>query len=131
MATIAAIRYKTRHPTVLTFGSPRVGNQAFYSYYKNFKIPTDRVVRVFRERLSVLMVKVNRNDLVPHLPPKLIGYHHVASEYWYIKNLTYLPCNGSGEDPGCSASVPPFNFSLNDHGTYLGIDLTIGSKFGC
>ena len=54
--------------TVYHFGSPRVGNDGFASFYK------DLVPHTFR--------LVNERDIVPSLPPQFLKFHHVATEVW-------------------------------------------------
>jgi len=91
---------------VITFGSPRVGDKKFAAYYNN-KIggSTFRIV--------------HWKDLVPHVPTKSMGYHHVAREIWYnSKSTKWTVCNSSGEDKHCSnkKKLP----SVNDHLKYMG-----------
>ena len=62
LATLAAARHATTR-AVYTFGSPRVGDEAFG---ESLRAPVHRVV--------------NNTDLVPHLPPPL-GYAHVGELY--------------------------------------------------
>jgi len=92
---------------VWNFGEPRVGNHVFSNY-------TDGII-------PTLWRVVNQRDIVPHLPPRDVGFHHVATEVWFPTNVTtYVICNDSGEDPKCSDSVPPNKLSTADHLTYLG-----------
>lgn len=51
--------------TVFTYGQPRVGNDAYYSYYKS-------IIGEYRV--------VHYADIVPHLPPESFGFHHVSTE---------------------------------------------------
>lgn len=92
------------------YGDPRVGNDVFASYYKSQVPHTWRVV--------------NQLDIVPHLPPKWLNYHHIATEVWYW-NDKYNICNGSGEDPSCSDSQP-LAASIQDHIDYMGVDMGFG-----
>jgi len=99
------------------FGDPRVGNPDFATYW-----PT--------KVSAVSWRSVNQNDLVPHLPPKLLGFHHIATEVWYEdSDDQYEICNGSGEDPSCSDSV--IGDSIDDHLTYLGYDQRDGIPYNC
>ncbi|CAI5537199.1 unnamed protein product [Closterium sp. Naga37s-1] len=70
---------------VVTFGSPRVGNAAFAAYFRQ-KVPKSTRV-------------TNWKDLVPHLPPATIGYHHVATEAWIIPdsvhNVSFSPSSSA------------------------------------
>ncbi|GAQ82878.1 Triacylglycerol lipase [Klebsormidium nitens] len=100
-------------------GGPRVGNKAFTDYFKRW-VPN-----------SIRMV--NGHDVVPHLPPVDVNYHHIATEIWIYHIALFefeKVCDGSGEDPLCSRGVA--GNSIADHKTYLGVpvhstpDLTSG-----
>ena len=105
---------------VQTTGSPRVGNQAFATAY-NSKVPnTTRFV--------------HNDDEVPHIPTKLFGFYHVATEVWERPDngqesytgiciiclivdasfACFTVCNG-GEDTSCSQSVNGLQWDLGDH----------------
>lgn len=100
-----------------TFGSPRVGNPVFASFF-NSTLPFS--VRVTHNRDVVV-------HLPPHTPGSLYTYHHVAQEIWYHRlsiwkaEEVYQACDDSGEDLSCSRSVP--GSSIPDHLTYLGVSL--------
>ena len=65
---------------------------------------------------------VHYADVVPHLPPQILGFHHPGTEVWYQENnVDYQVCNGSGEDPACSDSLS-LPDSVSDHFNYLGVD---------
>jgi predicted lipase len=51
--------------TYYTFGQPRVGNDAFATVFKS-------LVNEYRV--------VHYADIVPHLPPEVLGFHHVPTE---------------------------------------------------
>jgi predicted lipase len=53
-------------PIVYTFGSPRVGDKVFAGTYDQLVSESWRIA--------------NANDLVPQLPPQLVGYAHVDAE---------------------------------------------------
>ncbi|KAL8958030.1 MAG: hypothetical protein Q9193_004838 [Seirophora villosa] len=55
-----------------TFGSPRVANKKAATWL------------TAQSRFSWRIT--NGNDLVPRLPPRLFGYHHVRPEYWIPRN---------------------------------------------
>lgn len=100
--------------TLMTFGAPRMGNENFAEAMEDEEVPHTRVV--------------HWHDIAPHVPQKLVGYRHTATEVWYSEDSTsYTVCDGSGEDTMCSDSCAPFscNSSL-DHMTYIGIP--IGSR---
>ena len=68
---------------------------------------------------------VHNHDLVPHVPPMDVGYHHTPTEVWSVSDgaggLKYIVCNDSGEDPSCSDSVPATEYSTSDHDVYMGV----------
>ena len=100
---------------VYTFGSPRVGNAAFASTHP---VGGGRQWRITHHR-----------DVVPHLPEKLLGFRHTATEVFYA-NATQrgVICDGSGEDDTNGADQYSFAFSVYDHLHYYG--QTIGEN-GC
>ena len=56
---------------VYTFGSPRMGNQAFADYLMTL-FPADSYYRV-----------VHSQDIVPHCPLQSMGFSHAGEEVWY------------------------------------------------
>jgi len=100
--------------TLYNFGDPRVGDYNFYNYAKT-NLPSS-----FRF--------TNHRDLVPHLPPITMNYHHIVTEIWFNGN-TFITCDQTGEDPNCANSVLVFN--IKDHATYLGINIVSGIPYGC
>jgi len=99
-----------------TYGSPRIGNSDFTTYYHS-KIPN-------------CWRTVNQKDIVPHLPFRIQDYHHVPTEVWFKKNYyDFIVCDGSGEDPNCSDSI--IGSSIVDHLYYLGSWQRDGKPYGC
>ncbi|KAL6896568.1 hypothetical protein ACP4OV_007140 [Aristida adscensionis] len=104
---------------LMTFGQPRVGNAAFASYFAKYVPDTIRVT--------------HGHDIVPHLPPYIsflsqLTYHHFPREeiVWvqdFEGNTTEQICDDSGEDPDCCRCVSMFSMSIQDHFTYLGVDM--------
>ncbi|CAL5061129.1 unnamed protein product [Urochloa decumbens] len=102
---------------LMTFGQPRVGNAAFASYFAKYVPNTIRVT--------------HGHDIVPHLPPYFsflshLTYHHFPREVWVHDsegNTTEKICDNSGEDPDCCRCVSMFSLSIQDHFTYLGVDM--------
>jgi len=92
---------------VTTFGSPRVGDWMFADYYgKKLGNSTFRIT--------------HGRDAVPQLPPRIVGYHHVATEVFQNSTDGYVVCDGSGEDPKGSDGEW-MHASLSDHLSYLGL----------
>eukprot|EP01127_Copromyxa_protea_P006707 TRINITY_DN16707_c0_g1_i1.p1 TRINITY_DN16707_c0_g1~~TRINITY_DN16707_c0_g1_i1.p1 ORF type:complete len:286 (+),score=38.59 TRINITY_DN16707_c0_g1_i1:26-883(+) len=99
--------------SVINFGEPRVGNLVFANYFNKIIPASYRVV--------------NMRDLVPHVPPSALNFHHVSTEIWFPTNATtFVVCDGSGEDANCSDSL--VYFDIADHLTYLGINFHAGKN---
>jgi len=102
----------------LTFGTPRTGNSNFAT--------------VHNQRIGGAYRVVNKKDIVPRLPTHLVfDYHHCPTEVWYPPAGGYKVCDGSGEDPTCSLSIPFLDDDISDHLNYLGVSLGSGSGQGC
>jgi len=103
------------------FGNPRVGNTAFANFVDGIFDSSYRVV--------------NQDDIVPHLPPRIIqDFRHITTEVWFPNaTMTYYEiCTiGDGEDSYCADSVPFDHFSLEDHLLYMGYNKHIGEAHGC
>ena len=103
-----------------TFGSPRVGNANFASWFAN----NTRAMDAFRV--------VHNKDAVPHLPFIDQGYHHTRYEVFYDERFDdgggprFVVCDGSGEDDGCSDQFSVTELSIADHLRYMNI--TIGGS---
>ncbi|RLN34642.1 lipase-like [Panicum miliaceum] len=97
--------------------APRVGNAAFASYFAKYVPNTIRVT--------------HGHDIVPHLPPFFsflpqLTYHHFPREVWVHDsegNTTEQICDDSGEDPKCCRCISMFSLSIQDHFTFLGVDM--------
>ena len=124
MATILAGELgNTSKVRLYTFGSPRTGDEAFANWV---------VQRI--TSMGGTSTRVRRQlDIVPAIPPRGIGYHHVSTEVWdkHVNDHTdtFVICNGSGEDPNCGDSEehPPFPLDLihlkpSEHTLYLGFE---------
>ena len=97
---------------LVTFGSPRVGNDDFSDYFNNYQIYSKRVTHYY--------------DIVPHVPEEFLGYKHISNEIWYNENNTvYIICDDSiKEDNSCSDSCAPTKCtSTSDHMNYLNISM--------
>lgn len=101
--------------SLITFGSPRVGNKEFTEKFK--KINSFRITHFY--------------DIVPHLPQNIFKYKHICQEIWYNEdNTEYKICNDiNDEDKTCSNSCAPTKCTSSaDHLNYLNI--TMGAS-GC
>jgi len=89
---------------VYTFGQPRVGNQAFHDFYGTGEHVSWRVTHY--------------RDIVPHLPPEILGFHHTSTEAFYNEIFSVVRiCDGSGEDNKCSDQFDLTN--PGDHCHYM------------
>eukprot|EP00163_Fabomonas_tropica_P014737 TRINITY_DN267_c0_g1_i11.p1 TRINITY_DN267_c0_g1~~TRINITY_DN267_c0_g1_i11.p1 ORF type:complete len:162 (-),score=36.01 TRINITY_DN267_c0_g1_i11:124-609(-) len=114
MATLCALDLVvnakiSRMGVTYTVGQPRVGNQAFASFYDQYVTHPYGHFRV-----------VHARDIVPQLPPrKVFKFYHIADEVWYPQEdmtphqAQYITCR-SGEDQNCSDGLL-FNTSVKDH----------------
>ncbi|KAG8409941.1 hypothetical protein J3458_019014 [Metarhizium acridum] len=70
VATLGAayLRRSGLHVRLYTYGSPRVGNDRFASWFSNIQGGQWRVT--------------HEDDPVPRLPPSFSGYRHITPEYW-------------------------------------------------
>lgn len=102
--------------TLITFGSPRVGNINFIKDFNKYNIYSHRITHYY--------------DIVPHLPQQALGYYHISQEIWFNKdNSIYQLCNDL-EDDNCSNSCAPTKCtSIDDHLNYLNI--SIGTDGEC
>ena len=99
--------------TLVTFGSPRIGNNEFVELFNKFdNIKSYRITHYY--------------DIVPHVPQSILGYKHISQEIWYdLNNYKYVYCNDDiDEDSNCSNSCAPLNCdSINNHLNYLNISI--------
>ena len=96
--------------SLVTFGSPRVGNLEFINFLGNYNFISYRVTHYF--------------DIVPHLPQESLGYSHIPQEVWFNEdNTKYKLCNDRyKEDNKCSNSCYPLSCdSISDHMYYLNL----------
>ena len=83
-----------------TFGQPRVGNDAFSSWYQSQHPNTYRLV--------------DYADIVPHLPPSSFGFLHSSNQIWYQRGMqSYTICEP--ESPSCANSIDRTSYSTDDH----------------
>ncbi len=102
--------------SLITFGSPRVGNEEFAIKFESYPIYSKRITHYY--------------DIVPHVPEEFMGYRHISQEVWYNEpNTKYTICDdGNGaEDVKCSDSCSPSKCtSTSDHLDYLLIKMGEG-----
>jgi len=117
IATLAAADLYQISPDIslYTFGSPRVGDEAFAAYFDKILPDTFRIIHHF--------------DIVPKVPQRFLGFRHTSREVWYAEptGANYRLCDG-GEDDRCSNSIDlkVDENSIKDHSQYL--DLPMGCR---
>jgi len=98
--------------SVITFGSPRVGNDYFSKTFYSFQLYSKRITHY--------------HDIVPHIPEEFLNYEHIYNEVWYNEeNSNYKICDDElSEDKYCSNSCAPTKCtSTSDHLNYLNISM--------
>lgn len=102
-------QYKIQY--LITFGSPRVGNEIFVESFNTYPIDSNRITHYY--------------DVVPHIPQEFLGYLHISREIWYNEeNNEYKICNDNEEDDTCSNSCAPTHCtSTSDHLYYLNVTM--------
>lgn len=118
IAADAAIDLKLTHgfaTSVMNFESPRAGDHNF--------------MEAMRQEVPTFWRVTHGNDLVPHVPPETFGFYHIPGEVFFpsedYQNLTYVVCDGSGEDTDCSnrCSKALECTSVDDHLHLMGFPL--------
>ncbi|KAJ9078065.1 hypothetical protein DSO57_1010671 [Entomophthora muscae] len=85
------------HPLeVFSYSGPRPGNELFAKYVAH--LPITRYT--------------NNNDLVPHLPPRSLGFTHAGYEF-HLEKDHLIPCSTNyDEDPSCALkNKSPLSFA--------------------
>ncbi|KAH3742898.1 lipase family protein [Pelomyxa schiedti] len=88
------------------FGMPRIGDSDFAFQFTTLLPTSWRMVHM--------------HDIVPH-EPLHVRFHHVPTEIWEYDVGQYKICDLTGEDPTCSDSVPPLEWSNADHMVYMDV----------
>jgi predicted lipase len=93
---------------VYNFGQPRIGNDK-YSNFVNI-VMDKKIYRI-----------THNKDIVPHTPPRNIGYMHSCKEIFEDKYGYLIECSSDDcEDPNCSDQFSLSQTNTNDHSYYLG-----------
>lgn len=91
---------------VYSFGQPRIGDNDFAAFVNN-KLVTWRVT--------------HNKDMVPHLPPILMGFEHTCTEVFEDSTGRLKTCSSNEcEDPDC-ANQFYLDLNMDDHYRYLGV----------
>jgi hypothetical protein len=112
----------------VTYGMPRVGNKAFAKYV-DANVSIDRVVnrsvahfKFSRSMIPILRVtltfRLPREDIVPILPGRFLGFRHPGGEKHIQDDLSWVLCpGGDNTDKWCSVGDARnvFDASVKDH----------------
>lgn len=105
------------------YGMPRVGNDYFADFFHGMFATQDAANPIYgRSGHGVLWRVVNEDDVVPHVPPKMLGFKHPPREVWRTASgsqVTYTNCDATGEDETCSNDI--FSNSIAAHSWYMGV----------
>jgi hypothetical protein len=116
MAQLCAATLFTDHgivsTSVYTFGTPRLGNDKFMSWFAGSGAATS-FYRV-----------THYKDPIPHFPPMHFGYRHGPTEVYYNDQCTeHKVCDSSGEDDSCMGQFETYQCltksGVEDHLHYL------------
>eukprot|EP00882_Tetradesmus_deserticola_P002590 GHRQ01002755.1.p1 GENE.GHRQ01002755.1~~GHRQ01002755.1.p1 ORF type:complete len:377 (+),score=93.13 GHRQ01002755.1:172-1302(+) len=118
------IMYHLQDVRVYTFGSPRVGNSVFAEF--------------FAQKVSESWRFTHGRDIVPSVPPQLLGFRHVSREVWLVDvdggaagvEQHIVVCDDSGEDPSCHNAACRLGLctSVADHLMYMGAHMYRGGE---
>lgn len=105
-------KLKPSNMELYTFGSPRVGNQAF----------TDFAMRTLPKTYQRV---THYTDMIVQVPTRGMGFNHAGNEVWYYNNAAdgiYKVCEnnpGAPESPNCADSYY-LTTGIDAHLNYLG-----------
>ncbi|CAE6439007.1 unnamed protein product [Rhizoctonia solani] len=121
IATLDALYFKLNLPSTtlikaVTFGLPRVGNQAF--------------ANLIDSQITDFSYVTNEKDLVPILPGRFLGYVHPSGEKHIVSASSWYACVGQDNtNADCSTGAVPniLDGNTSDHagpydGVYIGSD---------
>jgi len=119
LASIAGLVLAAHFPHIKvvlrTLEQPRVGNAEFASLYKQFP-------NLDYRRL------VHARDLIPHTPPRILGYRHAGLEYWIPRmNGPMVKCRDMNDEDGDCSLRRHRVFVRNAHNLHVNV---LGMNFG-
>ena len=131
LATLAALDLATNPvcgrpsasaSTLATYGMPRTGNPAFVAGFEAAMRAANRTVWRVTHSGDVVPTSIPRSLVVDGVTYR---YRHTSREVWFSEDSKdHSVCDGSGEDPSCSANVPSLAHALLDHQVYMGVAFT-------
>ena len=101
---------------VYNYGQPRVGDEKFAIY--------SRMILGNYWRIT------HNRDMVPHVPPRELGYLHSCGEVFENGDGILNMCSITDcEDPKCADQYKMIHTNAKDHEIYLGHNLDCGASF--
>ena len=115
-AYLDACDFLSQNDLLITYGSPRVGNFQFASYFNLKSCGGGNRIRV-----------VHNRDPVPHMPLQVMGFQHAISEIFYSneQSSSYIYCQNV-EDMSCSDQVSEMEENPGDHTNSMNFQFTNG-----
>jgi hypothetical protein len=94
--------------SMINFGQPRVGDQAYSDFVKT--------------KLSESWRVVHNRDPVPHMPMSgpVLSFWQTCTEVYEDKTGSLKTCDQTCEDPTCGDQWAVWQYNSDDHCTYLG-----------
>lgn len=92
-----------------SFGSPRVGNEAWSNYCSEVLVNNPYRITHYK-------------DMVPHIPYESMGYVHIINEVWEDYNHVLHSCIGPDDDT-CAEQFSFYQTSPDDHTLYLDLPM--------
>ena len=131
---IDLIHYDTQFQiiSVITFGSPRLGNEHFANY---INLLNSNNSNINAKEKPIVILRITHNcDIVPYLPPNRMNYFHINHELWFSeKNDYWFYCTNTNKSNylinSCNNTCNYQDLNIDDHLYYLNI--TLGSSGQC
>jgi hypothetical protein len=100
---------------IYNFGQPRIGDENYATFVNTI---SEELVRFTHDR-----------DMVPHVPPREMGYLHSCREVFESESGKLKECSSvECEDPKCSDQYRLSQTNTEDHSIYLGHYLDCGNS---
>jgi hypothetical protein len=91
--------------SLFSYGKPRIGNRDFVEYFEQLVTPSWLPES---ENHALATVEINRivfrHDIVPTLPPVVLGYHHTSLGHYWVANGGE---SGDGDIYACPVIASP------------------------
>lgn len=100
-----------RSPIIYNFGQPRIGDKIYAGFVNT------QIIEMYRF--------THNHDIVPRVPPRVLGYLHSCREIFEEENGELRECSEVNcEDGTCSDQYTAKDLGIIDHSIYLGKVMT-------